>query len=101
MRRLLPPYPLTFTAVGVLALSFVVLLLIAAEAVPSDGIWRALVIPAYLTMMASAMLRTALPALSMPYFASMLVGIAVCLLPFVALDWLLGRRRSHHVAPAA
>lgn len=46
MRRLLSRYPLTFIAVGVLALSFLALLLGAAEAVPLDGIWGALVIPA-------------------------------------------------------
>ena len=100
MRRLLPPYPLTFIAVGVLMLSFFVLVLVAAEAVPPGGIWRALVVPAYITMLASAVLRTALPALSMPYFASMLVGLTICLLPFVVLDWLVGSRRKHH-APAA
>ena len=102
MRRLLPRYPLTLIAVAVLALSFVVFVLVATRVVPLDGIWRALVIPAWLTLTLSAIIRTALPpASSVPYVAFLLAGTAVCLIPFLAIDWLVGRRRSHRVASAA
>ena len=101
MRHRFPSYPVTLVAVLVLSVSFGVLLLGGAGAVPTHGVWRALVIPAWLTLTASAILRTALPVASgVPYALFMVVGIALCLLPFATIDWLIGRRRAHVVAPA-
>ena len=101
LRRLLG-YPVTLLAVALLALSFVTLLLGSSGTLPTDGIWRRLVIPAYLTMLVSAVLRTALPAAGgLADVVFMLTGLALWLMPFVAIDWLVRHRRRLRGAPAA
>jgi hypothetical protein len=100
--RKLRGYSMTLLAVMVLAVSFVILLLAMRGAVPTHGIWRGLIIPAYLTMLVSAVLRTALPAVTgVPHVIFMVVGTMLCLVPFLLIDWLLGRRRRMRGAPAA
>ena len=87
-----PRYLLTLFGAAVLGLSFGVFALGAADIVSNGGVWRALVIPAYLTMLASAVLATSLSVPNHPLL--LLVGIALFLLPLSALDWLRLRRRA-------
>jgi hypothetical protein len=102
MQQRLRSYRLTLLAIAILALSFAIFLLGSNGALPTTGIWRPLVIPAYLTMLVGAVLRTAFPAVSgLPDGVVILAGVALCLLPFFTIDWLLGRRRLLHGAPAA
>ena len=102
MLRRLVEYRVTLVAVALLALSFVILLLGNLGVLPMDGIWRLLVLPAYLTMLFSAVLRTALPAAGdLAQVVFMLVGVALLLLPFGVIDWLVHRRRRQHRARAA
>ena len=98
LRRVLD-YRVTLVAAALLALSFVILLLGSRGVLPMDGIWRRLVIPAYLTMLLTAVLRTALHAAGgLATVVFMLTGVALLLLPFGAIDWLLHRRRRRHRA---
>jgi hypothetical protein len=92
-----PRYLLTFIGIVVVALSFVIVALVSAGVVSNGGAWRALMIPAYLPMLASAVLATALSVPNNPVF--LLVAIVLLILPMSAVDWLLSRR--HRDAPAA
>lgn len=89
MRRSFQRYLATFLAIGVLALSFVVMALGSAGVLSSGGAWRTLMIPGYLTMLVSAVLATSLSIRNSPVL--WLVSIALTILPFVALDWLRSR----------
>jgi hypothetical protein len=101
MRRTLRRYPSTLVAALILTVSFGFFGLGASGALPADGFWRVLVVPAWLTLTAGAIIRTALPAASgVPDAVVVLGGIGICLLPFVTVDWLIGRRRNHAAAPA-
>lgn len=97
MRRRVLGYRVTLLAVAVLLVSFAILHLGSSGLLPTTGIWRGLVIPAYLTMLVSAVLRTTLPAAGGILDAVfILAGIALSLLPFLAIDWLVGRHRRPH-----
>src|SRR5688500_13258063 len=101
MRRTLRRYPWPLVAVLILTVSFGFFGLGASGALPADGLWRAVVVPAWLMLTAGAIVRTALPVASgVPDAVVMLGGIGMCLLPFITVDWLVGRRRSQSVAAA-
>ena len=102
MLRRLPGYRVTLLAAALLAFSCLIFLLGNSGALPMRGIWRLLVIPAYLIVLVVAVLRTALPAAGgLADLIFMLAGVALWLLPFGAIDWLVGRRRRKHGVPAA
>jgi hypothetical protein len=99
MRRRFRNYPLTLFAFIVLDFSFIALGLVAAEVLPMVGPLRIIVVPAYMTVVVSAVLRTALPAVgSVAGRGTLFLGIALCLLPFFAVDrfvnWWRRRRRT-------
>lgn len=93
-----PRYLLTVIASVVLALSFIVIALVSTGIVANGGIWRILMIPAYLTMLAGAVLATTLSVPNSPFL--LLVGVALLILPIATVDWLLLRRHRREL-PAA
>jgi hypothetical protein len=85
---------LTFLVVTVLVLSAIALVLISAGVVGNGGVWRLMGIPAYLVMLASAVLATKLSVTNNPGF--WLLCAMLFLLPFAAIDTMRKRRRDQH-----
>ena len=91
-------YSATAVAFGLIALSFGIFALGSAGVLPTNGVWRALVIPAYIPMLLSAVVATRLSLPGAPLWV--FVGIGVTILPFLAFDWVRARRRRPD-SPAA
>ena len=102
VRPRLVDYRLTLLAGSVLIASALVLLLGATGVLPTTQPWRIVVIPAYLVLMVSAVIRTAVPlAQHVPYVAGLVVAGVLVLGPFFAVDWFASRGRGHHRAADA
>ena len=88
---------LTIMISALLGLSVVTMILGSAGLVANNGLWRLLVVPAYLIMLGSAILATALSMPNNPLFWA--ICTAVLLLPFVIVDAI--RARSSRSDPPA
>jgi hypothetical protein len=64
----------------------------------TNGLWRVLIVPAYLVMLGSAILATALSVPNNPLFWA--ICTAVLLIPFVVVDFIRARSSSSN-PPAA
>lgn len=61
---------------------------------PTDGVWRVIVIPAYLTMLVSAILGTTLQITQwVPHVVLIPIAATFYLGPFLAFDWVVDRCR--------
>lgn len=96
MRRHFQRYAATSIALTLLAVSFVIMGLGSIGVLPTGDTWRILIIPAYITMLISAVLATALSIPNNPVL--WLVSIALTALPFAALDWWRRRFDGQHAA---
>ena len=98
LQHVIQRFLLTIVAVIILAVSLAIFALGSAGVLSTGEAWRILIVPAYLTMLIAAILGTALSLPANPVL--WLVGVAVALLPFAALDWLRARlhRSDAHAA---
>lgn len=79
---------LTLLGALLLAVSYCVFALGSAGVVPTAGVWRILVIPAYLTVLVAAMLATLFSVYSGIFTV---VGVAAWLVPFAFGDFIVRR----------
>lgn len=93
LRAVWSSHPTTLVAMSRLAISYGVLTLRAADVVPMSGVWRAVMIPGYLTFLGGAVLSNFLvPSIFIPVPARLL------LTPCAAMHAL--RRRLSKAPPA-
>lgn len=91
MAVVLRKYFFTAVALGVLGISFAVLIVGAAGDHPTGTLWRAVVIPAYVPVAVSAVISNLAGVLG--HALLLPVGIGLTLLPFAVADWLRTTRR--------